>query len=273
MAAAGAKFEPSEHQHLRYNPLRDDWVLVSAHRMRRPWQGQVERPPQEDVPRCDLANPLCPGAKRANGQVNPQYESTFVFDNDFPALQPDAPEPDAGDHPLFRAASAQGVCKVMCFHPWSDLTLPLMSLAEIRTVIDKWMDIAVELGASYSWVQIFENKGAMMGCSNPHPHCQVWASNFLPNEASLEDRTQQKHLKDRGIPMLLEYAQLEAEKKERMVVENADWLVVVPYWAVWPFQTLLLPRRRHVSRLQDLRDSEKENLLSLFHGLAWLLSV
>ncbi|XP_053148912.1 galactose-1-phosphate uridylyltransferase isoform X3 [Hemicordylus capensis] len=157
--------------------------------------------------------------------------------------------------------------KVMCFHPWSDLTLPLMSLAEIRTVIDKWMDIAVELGASYSWVQIFENKGAMMGCSNPHPHCQVWASNFLPNEASLEDRTQQKHLKDRGIPMLLEYAQLEAEKKERMVVENADWLVVVPYWAVWPFQTLLLPRRRHVSRLQDLRDSEKESLASIMKRL------
>uniref|UniRef100_A0A670JAT6 Galactose-1-phosphate uridylyltransferase n=1 Tax=Podarcis muralis TaxID=64176 RepID=A0A670JAT6_PODMU len=166
------KFQPSEHQHLRYNPLRDDWVLVSAHRMRRPWQGQVEKPPQEDIPRCDPGNPLCPGAKRANGQVNPHYESTFVFDNNFPALQPDAPEPDAGDHPLFRAASARGVCKVMCFHPWSDMTLPLMSLAEIRSVIDKWSEIAVELGASYSWVQIFENKGAMMGCSNPHPHCQ-----------------------------------------------------------------------------------------------------
>ncbi|KAJ6613406.1 hypothetical protein lerEdw1_015168 [Lerista edwardsae] len=164
-----------QHQHLRYDPLHDDWVLVSAHRMRRPWQGQVEDPPQEDVPRCDLANPLCPGARRAGGQVNPQYESTFVFDNDFPALQPDAPEPGADDHPLFRAASARGVCKVMCFHPWSDLTLPLMSLAEIRAVIDKWAEMAVELGASYTWVQIFENKGAMMGCSNPHPHCQVRA--------------------------------------------------------------------------------------------------
>ncbi|XP_048359245.1 galactose-1-phosphate uridylyltransferase [Sphaerodactylus townsendi] len=152
-AAAGEKFHPNEHQHIRYNPLRNDWVLVSAHRMRRPWQGQVEKPPQEDVPRCDLANSLCPGAKRANGEVNPEYESTFVFDNDFPALQPDAPMPDADDHPLFRAASARGVCKVMCFHPWSDLTLPLMSHAEIRTVIDKWTEIAVELGASYPWVQ------------------------------------------------------------------------------------------------------------------------
>nr|XP_020668660.1 galactose-1-phosphate uridylyltransferase [Pogona vitticeps] len=225
MERTAAKFQPSEHQHLRYNPLRDDWVLVSAHRMRRPWQGQVEKPPQEDILRCDLANPLCPGATRANGEVNPNYEGTFVFDNDFPALQPDAPEPDAGDHPLFRAASARGVCKVMCFHPWSDLTLPLMSLAEIRAVIDKWSEINVELGANHAWVQIFENKGAMMGCSNPHPHCQ-----------------------------------------ELIVVENEDWLVVVPYWAVWPFQTLLLPRR-HVCRLQDLQHHERDSLASVMKRL------
>nr|XP_008116072.1 PREDICTED: galactose-1-phosphate uridylyltransferase isoform X1 [Anolis carolinensis] len=291
--ASEAKFHPSEHQHLRYNPLRDDWVLVSAHRMRRPWQGQVEEPTQDDVPRHDPANPLCPGAQRANGKVNPDYESTFVFDNDFPALQPDAPEPDADGHPLLRAASARGVCKVMCFHPWSDLTLPLMSLAEIRNVVDKWTEIAVELGASYSWVQIFENKGAMMGCSNPHPHCQIWASNFLPNEATLEDRTQKQYLAKHGVPMLLDYAQLEAERKvmsagvqkerglesqcshslfcwgllqERIVVENTDWLVVVPYWATWPFQTLLLPRR-HISRLQDLQESERDSLASIMKRL------
>uniref|UniRef100_A0A663FDA4 Galactose-1-phosphate uridylyltransferase n=1 Tax=Aquila chrysaetos chrysaetos TaxID=223781 RepID=A0A663FDA4_AQUCH len=207
------RFRASEHQHARYNPLRDDWVLVSAHRVKRPWQGQLEKPPPEDVPRWDPNNPLCPGATRANGKVNPQYEGTFVFPNDFPALQPDAPEPGDSDHPLFRAAAARGVCKVMCFHPWSDLTLPLMSLAEIRAVIDAWAELAVELGASYPWVQIFENKGAMMGCSNPHPHCQVWASSFLPNEARLEDRTQRQYLSQHGVPMLLEYAEQEARRK------------------------------------------------------------
>ncbi|XP_075382811.1 galactose-1-phosphate uridylyltransferase isoform X1 [Mycteria americana] len=255
-----------EHQHARYNPLRDDWVLVSAHRVKRPWQGQLEKPPPEDVPRWDANNPLCPGATRANGEVNPQYEGTFVFPNDFPALQPDAPEPGDSDHPLFQAAAARGVCKVMCFHPWSDLTLPLMSLAEIRAVIDAWAELAAELGASYPWVQIFENKGAMMGCSNPHPHCQVWASSFLPNEARLEDRTQRQHLSQHGVPMLLEYAEQEARRKERLVVENTDWLVVVPYWATWPYQTLLLPRR-HVCRLQDLRKGERDSLASIMQRL------
>ncbi|XP_035166352.1 galactose-1-phosphate uridylyltransferase isoform X2 [Oxyura jamaicensis] len=255
-AGGGRGFCASEHQHCRYNPLRDEWVLVSAHRVKRPWQGQLEEPPAEDVPRWDPANPLCPGATRANGEVNPHYEGTFVFPNDFPALQPDAPAP----------AAARGVCKVMCFHPWSDLTLPLMSLAEIRAVIDAWAELAAELGASYPWVQIFENKGAMMGCSNPHPHCQVWASSFLPNEARLEERTQQQYRDRHGVPMLLEYAEQEARRKERLVVENEDWLVVVPYWATWPFQTLLLPRR-HVLRLQDLRDSERDSLASIMQRL------
>ncbi|XP_071887013.1 galactose-1-phosphate uridylyltransferase isoform X1 [Anas platyrhynchos] len=265
-AGGGRGFSASEHQHCRHNPLRDEWVLVSAHRVRRPWRGQLEQPPTEDVPRWDPANPLCPGATRANGEVNPHYEGTFVFPNDFPALQPDSPAPGDSDHPLFQAAAARGVCKVMCFHPWSDLTLPLMSLAEIRAVIDAWAELAAELGASYPWVQIFENKGEMMGCSNPHPHCQVWASSFLPNEARLEERTQRQYRERHSVPMLLEYAEQEARRKERLVVENEDWLVVVPYWATWPFQTLLLPRR-HVLRLQDLRDSERDSLASIMQRL------
>ncbi|XP_064409418.1 galactose-1-phosphate uridylyltransferase isoform X6 [Latimeria chalumnae] len=281
------QFNPSEHQHVRYNPLRDEWVLVSAHRMKRPWKGQIEKPPEEDVPRYDPANPLCPGAARANGQVNPPYDGTFIFDNDFPALQPDSPDPGPSENPLFQAKCARGVCKVMCFHPWSDVTLPLMALGDIRAVIDKWAELIIELGASYQWVQIFENKGAMMGCSNPHPHCQgpnriqracevqngssqdlekkkkrqepkVWASNFLPNEPRVADWTQREYYLKHGTPMLVDYAREELQKKERVVVDNEDWVVVVPYWATWPFQTLLLPRR-HVLRLPELSATERDS--------------
>ncbi|KAG9354057.1 hypothetical protein JZ751_012181 [Albula glossodonta] len=279
--------------------------------MKRPWKGQVEKPAEDNILRHDPTNPLCPGNQRANGEVNPEYDSTFLFDNDFPALQPDAPDPGPRDHPLFQTKAARGVCKVMCFHPWSDITLPLMELGEIQRVIDKWAELIEELGTTYPWVQIFENKGAMMGCSNPHPHCQVWASSFLPNEPDLADHFQREYLKEHGEVMLLQYAKMEAERRgswaitqsvthqkpvevqnkewfyvgsglsrflsclvmflmsfyqERVVVENDDWLVVVPYWATWPFQTLLLPLR-HVLRLSDLTAKEREGLASIMKRL------
>ncbi|XP_077003969.1 galactose-1-phosphate uridylyltransferase isoform X3 [Tamandua tetradactyla] len=246
-----------DHQHIRYNPLKDEWVLVSAHRMKRPWQGQVEPSLLETVPRHDPHNPLCPGAIRASGEVNPHYDGTFLFDNDFPALQPDAPNPGPSDHPLFQAEAAQGVCKVMCFHPWSDVTLPLMSVPEIRAVIDAWASVTEELGAQYPWVQIFENKGAMMGCSNPHPHCQVWASSFLPDIAQREERSQRAYQSQHGRPLLMEYGHQELLRKERLVLTSEHWLVLVPFWAVWPFQTLLLPRR-HVRRLPELTPAERD---------------
>ncbi|XP_062938049.1 galactose-1-phosphate uridylyltransferase isoform X5 [Cynocephalus volans] len=246
--------------------LLDEWVLVSAHRMKRPWQGQVEPQLLKTVPRHDPLNPLCPGATRANGEVNPHYDGTFLFDNDFPALQPDAPYPGPSDHPLFQAEAARGVCKVMCFHPWSDMTLPLMSVPEIRTVIDAWASVTEDLGAQYPWVQIFENKGTMMGCSNPHPHCQVWASSFLPDIAQREERSQRAYRSQHGEPLLMEYGRQELLRKERLVLTSDHWLVLVPFWAVWPFQTLLLPRR-HVRRLPELTPTERDDLASIMKKL------
>ncbi|XP_021783109.2 galactose-1-phosphate uridylyltransferase isoform X2 [Papio anubis] len=234
--------------------------------MKRPWQGQVEPQLLKTVPRHDPLNPLCPGATRANGEVNPHYNSTFLFDNDFPALQPDAPSPGPSDHPLFQAKAARGVCKVMCFHPWSDVTLPLMSVPEIRAVVDAWASVTEELGAQYPWVQIFENKGAMMGCSNPHPHCQVWASSFLPDIAQREERSQQTYKSQHGEPLLMEYSRQELLRKERLVLTSEHWLVLVPFWATWPYQTLLLPRR-HVQRLPELTPAERDDLASIMKKL------
>ncbi|KAH3837631.1 galactose-1-phosphate uridylyltransferase-like [Dreissena polymorpha] len=257
-----AKFDSQDHQHLRYNPLRDDWVLVCPHRMKRPWAGHVEKPEEETIPRHDRKNPLCPGNTRPNGMVNPDYDSTFLFTNDFPALLEEGPAPDESDDPLFRCAEAKGTCKVMCFHPWSDITLPIMSLTEIRVVIDKWAEINSDIGKQFSWVQIFENRGAIMGCSNPHPHCQVWASSFLPNEPTVKHRTQREYMEKHQSNMLLDYVHRELERKERVVLENADWVWLVPYWAVWPYETLLIPKT-HVLRIEDLTDIQRQSLAEI----------
>jgi UDPglucose--hexose-1-phosphate uridylyltransferase len=260
------EFRTAEHPHRRYNPLTGEWVLVSPHRTQRPWQGQVEKAPPDTRPVYDPKCYLCPGNERAGGNRNPEYENTFVFTNDFAALLPDAPSPPPGDHPLMRLESQVGACRVICFSPRHDLTLPEMAVEDIRRVVDVWAEQITKLGERYRWAQVFENKGAIMGCSNPHPHGQVWAGSGLPNEPAKEDRQQRAYLEDHGSPLLLDYARLESARRERIVVKNDDWLALVPYWALWPFETLLLPRR-HVLRLPDLSQAERDNLSGILKQL------
>ncbi len=259
-------FNPTDHPHRRYNPLTDEWVLVSPHRMKRPWQGQVEKAAQEQLPEHDPNCYLCPRNKRANGEQNPNYTSTFVFTNDFSALLPDTPASSTPTNPLMHLEALQGTCRVMCFSPRHDQTLAVMPVDAIRQVVDLWAEQISELGKQYRWVQVFENRGAVMGCSNPHPHGQVWASDVLPTFPAKADRQQQAYFAEHGSVLLLDYVTLELKEQERIVVDNEHWLAVVPYWAVWPFETLLLPKKQ-VLRLPDLTDEERESLADILKRL------
>ncbi len=256
------QFNISDHPHRRYNILVGEWILVSPQRTKRPWQGKREKPSAEERPRYDHECYLCPGNLRANGQQNPNYKNTFVFDNDFAALFPDVPAAPESPHPLLRTQSVAGTCRVICFSPRHDLTLPEMPVDKIEKVIDVWADQISDLGEKYTWVQIFENKGALMGCSNPHPHGQVWASMGLPSEALVENREQKNYFLEHRSIMLLDYLQLEMKQRERIVIENEHWVVLVPFWATWPFETLLLPRR-HIHRLPELKPSERSSLAAI----------
>jgi UDPglucose--hexose-1-phosphate uridylyltransferase len=258
-------FNPTDHPHRRYNPLTGEYILVSPHRTKRPWQGQVEKTVPDIRPAHDPNCYLCPGNERAGGLQNPDYDGTFVFTNDFAALLPDVPDAPP-THPLLQTKAVNGTCRVICFSPRHNLTLPEMDLPDIRRVIDTWAVQTSELGQTYRWVQVFENKGAAMGCSNPHPHGQIWALDALPNEPFKEDVNQRRYWEENGTPLLLDYANLEAGKQERIVVENENWLAIVPYWAIWPFEILLLPRR-HVLRLPDLTDGERKTLADILKRL------
>jgi len=256
------QFNPTEHPHRRYNALTGDWILVSPHRTKRPWRGQVEKLPPDTRPAYDPGCYLCPGNERAGGVRNPDYAHTFVFTNDFAALLEDTPDMGVTDHPLLRAEAERGTCRVICFSPRHDLTLPELPVADIRQVIDVWAAQVTELGQMCRWVQVFENKGSMMGCSNPHPHGQIWAGSALPNEPAKEERQQRAYYAEQGRPLLVDYLALELAQGERIVVENDAWVVIIPYWAVWPFEALLLPRR-HVLRFPDLDDSERDALADI----------
>ena len=256
--------------HRRFNPLTQEWVLVSPHRTHRPWQGQVESAAPVNVPGYDPACYMCPGNTRANGARNPRYESTLVFENDFPALLPQTPDDvlDLGQSGLMLARGEPGVCRVICYSPRHDLRLSTLYSSAVREVVKLWAEQYAELGAlpAINYVQIFENRGPMMGASNPHPHCQVWANATLPNLPQREQMSLQTYHSANGSCLLCDYVQLEGGQAARMVLENEDMVALVPFWAVWPFETMVLPRR-HLSGLDQLSAGESAALADILQRL------
>src|SRR6266498_793082 len=261
----------TKHPHRRHNPLSGDWVLVSPHRTDRPWQGQIEETALESLPAYDPTCYLCPGNERAGGARNPQYTSTLVFDNDFAALRPDTPAQRSSEEDLILAQGEPGICRVVCFSPRHDLTLARMRPAEIRRVVDVWCAQYDERGSisSINWVQIFENRGAMMGASNPHPHGQIWANSNLPNEAHKENTSQLRYLANRRTCLLCDYLNLELGAGERLVLSNQSFHVIVPFWAVWPFETMVIGKR-HAAGLDELTMAERNDLADILKRLATL---
>ncbi len=261
-------FNPTEHTHRRRNLLTGEWILVSPHRMKRPWQGQTETATTQPLPQYDPSCYLCPGNERAGGLVNPPYRDTFVFDNDFAALRPDTPPGSLQSNRFFQSQAETGICRVICFSPRHDLTLARMSIHAIRRVVNLWAEQEEELAADpqINYVQLFENRGAMMGSSNPHPHGQVWATRGMPTEPAKEDGQQRAYFETERAPLLVDYLEAELGAGERLVVENRHWVALVPYWAVWPFETLLLPRR-HCQCLADLNPTERNALAEILKRL------
>ncbi len=263
--------------HQRRNPLTGEWVLISPHRSTRPWQGQVEKAPFDELPTYDPACYLCPGNKRAGERQNPVYSGVFVFDNDFPALlPPPAMDESLGNEStdreqspvLFQRRTESGICRVICFSPRHDLTLPELTQKEVEDVVRSWSQETLYLGAldHINYVQVFENKGALMGCSTPHPHSQIWASSVVPNEPAKELSSQEAYLRDNGSCLLCDYLTAEVMDGTRTVAQNEQFVAVVPFWAVWPFEVLLVSKR-HAASLVDLNQYEITGLADILHQI------
>ena len=263
--------------HRRYNPLTGEWVLVSPHRAKRPWQGQVEKKALDNLPQYDPTCYLCPGNERAGGIHNPAYTNTFVFDNDFASLLPDVAPDSSGLQPvgssvtsngpesLLTAVAERGLCRVVCFSPRHDLSLPELDLPEIENVIATWTRESADLASNdfIQYVQVFENKGAVMGCSNPHPHSQLWSQSQLPNEITKELASQGNYFKTNQRPLLLDYLAEEHKRKQRILASNDHFTALVPFWAVWPFEVLVVAHRPS-AYLKDLNSNQVAALADVF---------
>ena len=258
----------TEDPHKRFNPLTGEWVLVSPHRMKRPWQGKVEAPGQTNRPAYDPNCYLCPGNIRADGETNPKYNASYAFTNDFAALLPDTPDGDYNEGDLLVAKNQRGTSRVICFSPRHDLTLPEMDASEIRRVVDVWVEEFKRLkeNKDIKYIQIFENKGEIMGCSNPHPHGQIWALNDLPVEIEKESGRLGAYYQKHGHSLLTDYLDIELKKNERIVCANDYFVALVPFWAVWPFETMIVSRKQHETIL-TFSEAERDALADIIRRL------
>jgi UDPglucose--hexose-1-phosphate uridylyltransferase len=263
-----SQFNFEDHSHRRYNPLTGEWVQVSPHRAKRPWQGQEEEISEARRPAYDPSCYLCPGNTRANGEVNPVYTGTYSFNNDFAAISEHVPAGKLEEGEFFLAKSERGICKVICFSPRHDLTIPEMEVSAIKEVVGLWQREYEELGKKdfINYVQIFENKGQVMGCSNPHPHGQIWAQESIPDEPAKKQQQFDRYFAKYGRTMLQDYLQAELEKKERILFENAHFVGLIPFWAVWPFEAMIVPRR-HITCVTELKEEETLALADAYKQL------
>jgi UDPglucose--hexose-1-phosphate uridylyltransferase len=258
------EFNLKDHTHLRKNILTGEWVMVSPHRAKRPWQGQSEKMPNDELPAYDEKCYLCPGNERANGEKNPAYESPFIFDNDFAAVIEDVPSGSVNEQDLFIAKSVKGICKVVVFSPEHNMTMPKLSKIALVELVNLWAKTFEELASKsfIKYIQIFENKGEVMGCSNPHPHGQIWSLSEIPVEIEKESTTQELYFQKNSSSLLQTYLNKELAEETRVIFENNDFAAVVPFWAVWPFETMIISKR-HIKTIAEMTEEERSSLADI----------